>query len=138
MSFAKATALLAAGAVLFGTSLFSRDRENPSWAWTSGDAAGTNLSELATAPLPALNAALPAKSQAPATEEVAGPDAQPSTAGAPARATSSGARTERLCAGKTCRHAHAPQGGRAAAVVDAKPAAVLVEPIQFRLATRGN
>lgn len=137
MSFAKATALVAAGAVLFGTSLFSRDRENPSWAWTSGGAAAANLSELATAPLSPSNA-LPVKSQGPTAREVAGAEAQPSTATAPVRATSSGARAERLCAGKTCRHGHAPQRHRAAAIADANPVAGFGEPIQFRLATRGN
>ena len=43
MKLSKVMALGAAGVLLFGTSLFSRDRDNPSWAWTSNGAAAANL-----------------------------------------------------------------------------------------------
>ena len=50
MKLSKVMALGAAGVLLFGTSLFSRDRDNPSWAWTSNGAAAANLSAVAQAP----------------------------------------------------------------------------------------
>jgi hypothetical protein len=146
MKLSKVMALGAAAVLLFGTSLFSRDRENPSWAWTSNGAAAANLSEVAQAP--ALQRAV-WNDPPPAVQDVRAPAAPPlapqasapvpeasKTAAVPARRSSAVTRSKdvgRACAGKPCRPS--PQRSRTMAA-EAEPAPVLVEPIQFRLADR--
>ena len=146
MKFSKVMALGAAGVLLFGTSLFSRDRENPSWAWTSNGAAAANLSEVARAQAPQR---VVWNDPPPTVQDVRAPAAPPpapqasapvpeasKAATVPARRGSAVARSRdvgRACAGKPCRPS--PSRSRTMAA-EAEPAPVLVEPIQFRLADR--
>jgi hypothetical protein len=143
MKLSKVMALGAAGVLLFGTSLFSRDRDNPSWAWTSNGAAAANLSAVAQAPAlqrVVWNDPPPAVQDVPAPSPV--PQASASVpeaskaAAVPARRGSAVVRSKdvgRACAGKPCRPS--PSRSRTMAA-EAEPAPVLVEPIQFRLADR--
>jgi len=144
MKLSKVIALGAAGVLLFGTSLFSRDRDNPSWAWTSNGAAAANLSDVAQAPAPRRvvwndpRRAVPdVRGPAAAAPQASAPVPEVSKAAAvPARRGSAVTRSKdvgRACAGKPCRPS--PQRSRTMAA-EAEPAAVLVEPIQFRLANR--
>lgn len=154
MSFSKATALLAAGVLLFGTSLFSRDRDNPSWAFAPGGAAAANLSEVAKAAGEALHTRLsprppdgaevskaPAPSvaiplQAPALSSAA---ADPGMASRPPRRMGSGTAAHRRCGARECGRAGATErSARAVSGRDAKSVQTLAEPIEFRLAVRGN
>lgn len=144
MKLSKVMALGAAGVLLFGTSLFSRDRDNPSWAWTSNGAAAANLSDVAQAPAPRRAVW---NEPPPAVQDVSAPAALPpapqasapvpeasKAAAVPARRGSAVTRSKdvpRACAGKPCRPS--PYKSRTMAA-EAEPAAVLVEPIQFRLA----
>jgi hypothetical protein len=150
MSFSKATALVAAAVLLFGTSLFSRDRDSPSWAWTPGGAAAANLSELATASLEAPHTRVSPGvevSSAP-TPSLAIPLQAPAlsiaaeghgAANRPARRMSSGAKADRPCAAPSCGHGGVAQrSARPARVAEAKPVPTHAEPIEFRLAVRGN
>ena len=146
MKLSTVMALGAAAVLLFGTSLFSRDRENPSWAWTSNGAAAANLSEVAQAPAPQR---VGWNDPPPAVQDVRAPAAPPlapqasapvpeasKAAAVPARRGSAVTRSKdvgRACAGKPCRPS--PQRSRTMAA-EAEPAPVLVEPIQFRLADR--
>ncbi|HYY83361.1 MAG TPA: hypothetical protein VE686_02525 [Beijerinckiaceae bacterium] len=144
MKLSKVMALGAAGVLLFGTSLFSRHRDNPSWAWASSGAAAANLSEAAQAPAPQ---GLVWNDPPPAVQDVRAPAAPPpapqasapvpeapKAAAVPARRGSAVARSKdvpRACAGKPCRPS--PNRSRTMAA-EAEPAPVLVEPIQFQLA----
>ena len=142
MKLSKVMALGAAGVLLFGTSLFSRDRDNPSWAWTSNGAAAANLSEVAQAPAPqrvvwndppraVQDVRAPAAPQHAPQASVPVPEA-PKAAAVPARRGSAVTRSKdvgRACAGKPCRPS--PYRSRTMAA-EAEP--MLVEPIQFRLA----
>jgi hypothetical protein len=147
MKLSKVMTLGAAGVLLFGTSLFSRDRDNPSWAWTSNGAAAANLSEVARAPAPQR---VVWNDPPPAVQDVGAPAALPpapqasapvpeasKAAVVPARRASAVIRSRdvgRACAGKACRPS--PSRSRTMAA-EAELAPVLVEPIQFRLADRG-
>jgi len=147
MKLSKVMALGAAGVLLFGTSLFSRDRDNPSWAWTSNGAAAANLSEVARAPAPqrvvwndpppAVQDVRPPAALPPAPQASAPVPEASKAAAVPARRGSAVARSRdvgRACAGKPCRPS--PSRSRTMAA-EAELAPVLVEPIQFRLADRG-
>jgi hypothetical protein len=143
MKLSKVMALGAAGVLLFGTSLFSRDRDNPSWAWTSNGAAAANLSEVAPAPQRVVWNDPPAAVQDVRGPAAAAPQASPPVPEAAAKAAAVPARrgsvvtrskhVGRACAGKPCRPS--PSRSRTLAA-EAEPAAGLVEPIQFRLADR--
>jgi hypothetical protein len=140
MKLSKVMALGAAAVLLFGTSLFSRDRDNPSWAWTSNGAAAANLSEVARAPAPqrvVWNDPPPAVLAPPPAPQASAPVPEASKAATvPARRGSAVARSRdvgRACAGKPCRPS--PSRSRTMAA-EAEQAPVMVEPIQFRLADR--
>jgi hypothetical protein len=146
MKLSRVIALGAAGVLLFGTSLFSRDRDNPSWAWTSNGAAAANLSEVAQAPAPqrvvwndpppAVRDVRALAAPAPAPQASAPVPEESKAAAVPARRGSAVTRSKdvgRACAGKPCRPS--PSRSRTMAA-EAEPAAGLVEPIQFRLADR--
>ncbi len=144
MKLSKVMALGAAAVLLFGTSLFSRDRDNPSWAWTSNGAAAANLSEVAQAPAPQR---VVWNDPPPAVQDVRAPAAPPlapqasapvpeayKTAAVPARRSSAVTRSKdvgRACAGKPCRPS--PQRSRTMAAV-AERAAGVVEQIHFGVA----
>ena len=146
MKLSKVMALGAAGVLLFGTSLFSRDRDNPSWAWTSNGAAAANLSAVAQAPAlqrvvwndpPPAVQDVRAPAAPPPAPQVSAPVPEASKAAAvPTRRGSAVVRSKdvgRACAGKPCRPS--PSRSRTMAA-EAELAPVLVEPIQFRLADR--
>jgi len=147
MKLSKVTALVAAGVLLFGTSLFSRNRDNPSWAWASSGAAAASLSDMA-APNSALQA-IPSKELSPAVQDARAQSAPASASHTPVQAPaaskpavvpaphgaalSRSTSADRACAGKPCRRS--PQRSRTMSADAApKPAFVPVEPIQFRLA----
>lgn len=150
MKLSTLLAVAVAGAFLFGTSLFSRDRETPTWAYSGAVAA--NLSEVAaskpaqaTRVIPVEVAAAPEPSRPKAEPpRTATPAPQPALAAPVPRQTQ--IRQPRVthastCGTKTCgparvRSVQPPRAATPQATWTAEsPAAA--EPIQFRLAERG-
>jgi hypothetical protein len=137
MKLGKPIALVATGLLIFGTSLFSRDRDNPNWA--SSGAVAANLSELASAP------ARTARLDAGAISTPATPPTQPAAlepAPAPAAAAEpSEAKPATVGHGhrkSAAARPHAKRRATATAAREPAPAPARREdPIQFRLAERG-